>query len=235
MYREEPSEFPAGQPARRWSLEIPRTMIGSTSGRGKSSKACLQTARCNAIQSPGYVYRAVQDGEEFIGLVCCVATEDYENRRIRRHELTRYDKEEDRTRHIDAVGANTGLVFLLYRDPGEIYPYIRSLIDGAEPDGSTTISPGVLHQIYRVTDEATLSHLEELFAAVPATYIADGHHRAKAARTLRNGAGTKDGSPKRRGSSWWFSSLMTASASMATAGSSGTSATTPSRGSSVHS
>jgi len=131
---------------------------------------------------PGmYVYRAVQDGEEFVGLVCCVATEDYENRRIRRHELTRYDKEEDRTRHIDAVGANTGLVFLLYRDPGEIFPYVHSLIDAAGPDGSTTTASGVLHQVYRVTDEAVLSRLEDLFANVPETYIADGHHRAKSA------------------------------------------------------
>ncbi|MDD3932554.1 MAG: DUF1015 family protein [Methanoculleus sp.] len=131
---------------------------------------------------PGmYVYRAVQDGEEFIGLVCCVATEDYENRQIRRHELTRYDKEEDRTRHIDSVGANTGLVFLLYRDPGEIFSCTHSLIDGTEPDGSTTTGSGVLHQVYRVTDEAVLSRLEDLFSAVPETYIADGHHRAKSA------------------------------------------------------
>jgi len=142
----------------------------------------LADGRMQRDPEPGlYVYRAVQDGEEFIGLVCCVATEDYENRRIRRHELTRYDKEEDRTRHIDTVGANTGLVFLLYRDPGEIFPSIRSLIDGAEPDGSTTTGQGVLHQVYRVTDDAALSRLEELFSAVPETYIADGHHRAKSA------------------------------------------------------
>jgi len=131
---------------------------------------------------PGmYVYRAVQDDEEFIGLVCCVATEDYENRTIRRHELTRYDKEEDRTRHIDAVSANTGLVFLLYRDPGEIFSTLCTLIDGAEPDGSTTNDSGALHQVYRVADGDALAHLKDLFAAVPETYIADGHHRAKSA------------------------------------------------------
>ena len=142
----------------------------------------LADGRMQRDPEPGmYVYRAVQDGEEFIGLVCCVATEDYENRRIRRHELTRYDKEEDRTRHIDAVGANPGLVFLLYRDPGEIFSYIHSLIDGAEPDGSTTTGSGVLHQVYQVTDDGILSRLEELFSAVPETYIADGHHRAKSA------------------------------------------------------
>lgn len=131
---------------------------------------------------PGmYVYRAVQDGEEFVGLVCCVGTEDYENRTIRRHELTRYDKEEDRTRHIDTVGANTGLVFLLYRDPGEILSHVRSLIDGREPDGSTTTASGVLHEVYRVADGGALARLESLFAAVPGIYIADGHHRAKSA------------------------------------------------------
>ncbi|KLK88585.1 hypothetical protein SZ63_06165 [Methanoculleus sediminis] len=128
-----------------------------------------------------YVYRAVQDGEEFVGLVCCVGTEDYENRTIRRHELTRYDKEEDRTRHIDVVGANTGLVFLLYRDPGEIFSHVRSLIDGVQPDGSTTTASGVLHEVYRIADETALARLENLFAGVPETYIADGHHRAKSA------------------------------------------------------
>jgi uncharacterized protein (DUF1015 family) len=131
---------------------------------------------------PGmYVYRVVQDGEEFIGLVACVATEDYKSRKIRRHELTRYDKEEDRTRHIDAVNANTGLVFLLYRDPGEIFGYIRSLVPVAGPDGSTTTDQNVLHQIYRITDAEVCSRLEDHFAAVPALYIADGHHRAKSA------------------------------------------------------
>ena len=131
---------------------------------------------------PGmYVYRAVQDGEEFVGLVCCVGTEDYENRTIRRHELTRYDKEEDRTRHIETVGANTGLVFLLYRDPGEIFSSVRSLIAGVQPDGSTMAASGVLHEVYRIVDETALTRLENLFAAVPETYIADGHHRAKSA------------------------------------------------------
>ena len=144
--------------------------------------AMLADGQMQRDPEPGmYVYRAVQDGEEFIGLVCCVGTEDYENRRIRRHELTRYDKEEDRTRHIDTVGANTGLVFLLYRDPGEIFPYVQSLIDGAEAAGSTTTGSGVLHQVYRVADEAVLSRLGDLFSAVPEVYIADGHHRAKSA------------------------------------------------------
>ncbi len=142
----------------------------------------LADGRMQRDPEPGmYVYRAIQNGEEFIGLVCSVATEDYEKRRIRRHELTRYDKEEDRTRHIDAVSANTGLVFLLYRDPGGIFSIIRSLIDGKAPDGSTTNDSGVLHQVYRVTDEDVLSRLEDLFSSVPATYIADGHHRAKSA------------------------------------------------------
>ncbi|MDN7025925.1 DUF1015 domain-containing protein [Methanoculleus sp. FWC-SCC1] len=131
---------------------------------------------------PGmYVYRAVQEGEEFLGLVCCVSTDDYENRRIRRHELTRYDKEEDRTRHIDAVNANTGLVFLLYRDTGEIYPAIASLAASAEPDGSSMTDQGVLHQVFRISDEASLARIEDLFSGVSELYIADGHHRAKSA------------------------------------------------------
>ncbi|KUG20787.1 MAG: DUF1015 family protein [Methanomicrobiaceae archaeon] len=132
--------------------------------------------------APGfYLYRIVQDGMEFVGLVCCVSTRDYTDRRIRRHELTRYDKEEDRTRHIDAVNAHTGLVFLLYRDPGGIYRTIHSLARNAEPDGEMLTERGVLHQIFRIEDASALSRLEELFGGVSELYIADGHHRAKSA------------------------------------------------------
>jgi len=129
---------------------------------------------------PGmYVYRAVQDGDEFVGLVCCVATEDYENRKIRRHELTRYDKEADRTRHIDTVNAHTGLVFLLYRDDGNIADTVCSLVTPAAPDGEIMTDKGVLHQLFRVSDEAALAQLGGLFSDVEELYIADGHHRAK--------------------------------------------------------
>jgi len=132
---------------------------------------------------PGmYLYRVVQDGETFLGLCCCLDVDDYRNNNIRRHEQTRYDKEEDRTRHIEAVKAHNGPVVLLYRDTGGLFPFIESLVSPSQdPDGEVMSDNGILHQIFRITDTHILDQLELRFSSVSALYIADGHHRAKAA------------------------------------------------------
>ena len=131
---------------------------------------------------PGfYIYRVIRQDREFTGMVCCVSTRDYTDHRIRRHEETRYDKEEDRTRHIDTVNANTGLVFLLYHDTGGIHEKLMSAGASAEQVADVTTGQGARHQIFRVTDEALLSAIENQFRDVDALYIADGHHRAKSA------------------------------------------------------
>ena len=132
-----------------------------------------------------YVYRIQQDGDTFVGLCCCLDTEDYRNNNIRRHELTRYDKEEDRTRHIDAVKAHDGPVVLLYRDADTLFSYIESLIAGnRKPDTEVKTPQGGIHQIYSVTDPKALDELERRFRERKSLYIADGHHRAKAAVNL---------------------------------------------------
>lgn len=132
-----------------------------------------------------YVYRIRQDNDTFLGLFCCLDTEDYRTNRIRRHELTRYDKEEDRTRHIDAVQAHDGPVVLLYRDPGTLFPFIESLIAHRKnPDAEVHTPQGGTHQIFTVTDPAALNEIEHRFRNVASLYIADGHHRAKAAVNL---------------------------------------------------
>jgi uncharacterized protein (DUF1015 family) len=129
-----------------------------------------------------YLYRVCQDGETFLGLCCCLDVEDYRRNCIRRHEQTRYDKEEDRTRHIEAVGAHNGPVVLLYHNSDGIFSFIESLINNlASPDAEVISDTGILHQIFRITDSAVLDRLEAQFSSVPALYIADGHHRAKAA------------------------------------------------------
>jgi uncharacterized protein (DUF1015 family) len=132
-----------------------------------------------------YVYRIRQDNDTFLGLFCCLDTEDYRTNRIRRHELTRYDKEEDRTRHIDAVQAHDGPVVILYRDPGTLFPFIESLIAHRKnPDAEVHTPQGGTHQIFTVTDPAALNEIEHRFRDVASLYIADGHHRAKAAVNL---------------------------------------------------
>lgn len=132
------------------------------------------------IESGYYIYKIIHDGIEYIGLVCCVSTDDYLNRVIRRHELTRYDKETDRTRHIDTVNANTGLVYLLYRDNAGIHDYISSL-SGTQTDGMAENPKSVIHSIYRISDPMIHDKLESLFSGIDSLYIADGHHRGKSA------------------------------------------------------
>ncbi len=133
--------------------------------------------------APGmYLYRVEQNGEEFLGLCCCLDVEDYRNTSIRRHELTRYDKEEDRTKHIGTTRTHNGPVVLLYRNNGETFSFIRSLIPrDTRPDAEVKAADGGMHRIYRLADPAILDRLEEAFSNIPALYIADGHHRAKSA------------------------------------------------------
>ena len=129
-----------------------------------------------------YLYRVLQGGETFLGLCCCLDVDDYRKNNIRRHEQTRYDKEEDRTRHIKAVRAHDGPVVLLYRNTTGIYSFIESLVNlSPEPDEEVTSDTGILHQIFQITDREALDRLEVHFSSVLALYIADGHHRAKAA------------------------------------------------------
>jgi uncharacterized protein (DUF1015 family) len=133
-------------------------------------------------ESPAiYLYRVTRGDTSYLGLACCLDVDDYLSNRIRRHEATRYDKEEDRTKHIDAVNAHTGPVVLLYNDPGDIYPFIESLAEsGQEPVTSVRSEDGAWHEIFRITDNKAYDQIREMFNGIDA-YIADGHHRAKSA------------------------------------------------------
>ena len=144
-----------------------------------------------------YVYRADYGHAVYTGFVADVSVKDYEENKIRRHELTRYDKEEDRTNHIDVTNANTGLVILLYRDTGGISSYICSLIEGKAADGTATGDTGVKHEIFRISDPAVIGKIIDTFGGVDTLYIADGHHRAKssvnvAQRRRKDGRDTEE-------------------------------------------
>jgi uncharacterized protein (DUF1015 family) len=132
--------------------------------------------------SPGmYIYRVSSPAGTFTGLCCCLPVRDYESGVIRRHEQTRYDKEEDRTRHIDAVNANTGPVVLIYRDAESLARLIEGLADTLPPEAEVHWHDGSLHRIFRVYDSGDLARIEALFSPIDRLYIADGHHRAKSA------------------------------------------------------
>jgi len=130
-----------------------------------------------------YVYR-LQMGEHIqAGVAACCSVDEYDADIIRKHERTRKDKEDDRTRHILALRAQTGPVFLTYRGRDEINDLvIRSQKE--QPVADFTTADGVAHAIWRVS-EADRDALVEAFKAVPLLYIADGHHRAASASRAR--------------------------------------------------
>jgi len=144
-----------------------------------------------------YLYEAADGRRGVAGLVCTIGVEELMDGTIRSHELTRRDKEEDRTRHIDTVNAHTGLVFLFYRDDGRIGPGIGALIPHGEPPvARVDAGAGMVHRVYRIEDPAAIERAARLVLPLARLYIADGHHRAAAAKNValaRRGEGRAGG------------------------------------------
>lgn len=129
-------------------------------------------------ESPSlYAYRQIMGDHAQIGVVACFETEDYKRGVLKRHEKTRADKEDDRTRHILTLEAQTGPVFLTYRDEPEIDRLVSAAVAG-EAVFDFTASDGIRHTGWKIDDTESLV---EAFRRVPVAYIADGHHRAAAA------------------------------------------------------
>ena len=130
-----------------------------------------------------YVYRQKTADREQYGLVGCVSVAEYEAGLIKKHELTRFDKENERVNHINTAGAQTGLVFLLYRSREAIDRIISGIVKGP-PEYDFTTSDGVTHTAWVVGDSGTIETLQKEFSKVECLYIADGHHRAASAATV---------------------------------------------------
>ena len=127
-----------------------------------------------------YVYQQRMGEHVQAGLVGLCSVKEYEDGRIKRHEYTRQDKEDDRTRHVTEQAANAEPVFLAYR----AVPYIDSLVDkirATPPVYDVVTDDGIGHTVWVVSEETHIYTLNHLFDAVPALYIADGHHRTAAA------------------------------------------------------
>jgi len=130
-----------------------------------------------------YFYRLRMGGHEQIGLAACFSVDEYEQDGIKKHERTRPDKEDDRTRHLIELGAQTGVVLLTYR-PAEAIDQLCRAVTADPPLYDFRADDEVHHTIWRVKgQEAT--ELVDAFARVPALYIADGHHRAASAARAR--------------------------------------------------
>ncbi|MDR3314077.1 MAG: DUF1015 family protein [Oscillospiraceae bacterium] len=129
-----------------------------------------------------YLYRQTWRGRSQLGLVGCASIDDYKNNSIKKHELTHPEKETDRINHVTACNANTGPIFLMYRDSVGVAAVLEAWRAAHGSEVAFTAG-GVLQEIWPIDDPALAQRLEQAFAAVPALYIADGHHRcASAAR-----------------------------------------------------
>ncbi len=128
-----------------------------------------------------YVYAQTWRGRTQYGLVGCASVDDYLNGVIKKHELTRPDKEEDRMKHVLVNNANIEPVFFTYRAVPEIDEIIAGIVEKNVPEYDFTADDGVRHQFWVIGDDETVSRLTHLFDAIPYTYVADGHHRTAAA------------------------------------------------------
>jgi uncharacterized protein (DUF1015 family) len=141
-----------------------------------------------------YVYAQTMGSHHQVGLVACASVADYEADIIKKHEKTRADKEDDRTKHIDVLSAHDEPVFLTYRAEPEIDAVVKGITQG-EPAFDFTTQDGVAHRVWAADTELS-QQLAARFAAVPALYVADGHHRSAAAarvHKLRRGDGGEHG------------------------------------------
>jgi len=143
----------------------------------RESKACY------------YIYELKMNGKSQTGLVCGSSVDDYENGLIKKHEFTRPEKEQDRINHIKTTGAQTGNVFLAYRNVAAIDALINKWKEKS-PVYNFTADDSIQHTVWIVNDDDTIEKISALFKeTVPCTYIADGHHRAVSAAKVRAALG----------------------------------------------
>ncbi len=160
-------------------------------GRENFQKLIREGALRQDDQPGFYLYRQVMGQHEQTGLVAAAGCEDYLAGAIKKHELTRPDKEDDRVRHIEALNAQTGPVFLTYRADAELDQFVAKKIFST-PAVDFVAKDGVRHTAWVVADAGAIQFIEDRFAQIPALYIADGHHRCAAAARIfqsRGGAG----------------------------------------------
>ena len=133
-----------------------------------------------------YIYAQTMNGKTQYGLVGCAAVEDYLTGVIKKHELTRPDKEEDRMKHVRVNNANMEPVFFSYPAVKEIDRIIDRVVGNNDPEYDFISEDGIGHQFWIIKDQDIIETLINLFAEIPYTYVADGHHRTAAAALVGN-------------------------------------------------
>lgn len=127
-----------------------------------------------------YIYRLIMKGRTQTGIVGVTSIDDYINNKIKKHEHTREEKEKDRINHVDYCNANTGPIFLTYRNDKKIDDIVRNITYN-QPEYSFVSEDGVAHLAWVIEDDCTIEEITGLFNSIDYLYIADGHHRAASA------------------------------------------------------
>ena len=128
-----------------------------------------------------YVYAQTMNGKTQYGLVVCAYVDDYMTGKIKKHELTRKDKEEDRMKHVRVNNANIEPVFFAYPHNNELDAIVKEVTKGKPEYDFVAPLDGFRHTFWLIEDEAKIKRITEIFATIPSLYIADGHHRSAAA------------------------------------------------------
>jgi uncharacterized protein (DUF1015 family) len=193
MTREEGQKAVAGRPLS--FMHVEKSEIDVPDGTRPDDARIYETARRNFSkliedgilrqdESPCYyVYRQQMGTQVQTGIVGVMSAAEYDEGKIKKHELTRKDKEEDRIRHVNTVNAQTGPVFISYLARPRINAIVEKIVAGL-PEYDFTAEDGVIHTAWVVADKAQIEDLRKEFAEVDALYIADGHHRAAAGATI---------------------------------------------------
>ena len=190
MSSEEAREIAAGNPlsflrVSKPEIELPPgTDIYApevyTKGKENFQRLIADGALRPEAQPCFYLYRQVMGKHYQVGLVAVASCAEYVKGVVKRHELTRPDKEDDRVRHIETLNSQTGPVFLAYRAVPTLDALVTKTVAG-KPDIDFSAADGVRHTSWTIRDTATTQRIEQEFGRIPSLYIADGHHRCAAA------------------------------------------------------
>lgn len=124
-----------------------------------------------------YIYRLTMNGKSQTGLVCCTSVDEYLDGTIKKHELTRADKEADRIRHVDTLNANTGPIFLAYKENADAKAILEGWMAATAPVYDFVSEDGIGHTVWVIDSDTEIGMLVQSFQNVENLYIADGHHR----------------------------------------------------------
>ncbi|PIE02925.1 MAG: hypothetical protein CSA81_04225 [Acidobacteria bacterium] len=131
-----------------------------------------------------YLYQQKMGEHVQVGLVCGSSVDDYNAGKIKKHEFTRTDKENERTRHIEVINANTGPVFLTYGHRDDMDRFVEQILT-RQPYIDLVAKDGIAHTLWKVHSKDEIAKIEGIFSELDATYVADGHHRAAAASRVQ--------------------------------------------------